>query len=249
MLEALHPGRIDLGLGRAPGTDPVTAARPAAEPGRVRRRRVPGATARPLRVLRGNASRRSRPCPVAGTARGLDARLERLQRAGRRRARAPVLVRPSLRVAQHGRRARDLPSGVPPVGGAPTPVHDDRRAGDLRRRRPSRPAGCRARARSRSFACARAGRPGSPRPRRRRSTCSPPPSARSSGAGPRRWSAAIPNTCAPSSRLWPRRTGADELMITTMVHGPADRLRSYDLLGVGLGADRRGDAGRLPLTE
>ena len=26
MLEALHPGRIDLGLGRAPGTDPNTAA-------------------------------------------------------------------------------------------------------------------------------------------------------------------------------------------------------------------------------
>ena len=26
MLEALHPGRIDLGLGRAPGTDPLTAA-------------------------------------------------------------------------------------------------------------------------------------------------------------------------------------------------------------------------------
>src|ERR1700694_955753 len=26
MLEALHPGRIDLGVGRAPGTDPVTAA-------------------------------------------------------------------------------------------------------------------------------------------------------------------------------------------------------------------------------
>ena len=26
MLEALHPGRIDLGLGRAPGTDPMTAS-------------------------------------------------------------------------------------------------------------------------------------------------------------------------------------------------------------------------------
>src|SRR6478735_4953938 len=25
-LEALHPGRIDLGIGRAPGTDPVTAS-------------------------------------------------------------------------------------------------------------------------------------------------------------------------------------------------------------------------------
>src|SRR5437588_8520056 len=34
MLEALHPGRIDLGIGRAPGTDPVTAhaLRRAAEP-------------------------------------------------------------------------------------------------------------------------------------------------------------------------------------------------------------------------
>ena len=26
MLEAFHPGRIDLGIGRAPGTDPATAA-------------------------------------------------------------------------------------------------------------------------------------------------------------------------------------------------------------------------------
>src|SRR5450432_211718 len=26
LLEALHPGRIDLGIGRAPGTDPVTSA-------------------------------------------------------------------------------------------------------------------------------------------------------------------------------------------------------------------------------
>ncbi|MDQ1490490.1 MAG: hypothetical protein QOJ23_3004, partial [Actinomycetota bacterium] len=25
MLEAIHPGRIDLGIGRAPGTDPLTA--------------------------------------------------------------------------------------------------------------------------------------------------------------------------------------------------------------------------------
>ncbi len=26
------------------------------------------------------------------------------------------------------------------------------------------------------------------------------------------------------------RTGADEMMITTMIHGPADRLRSYELV-------------------
>ena len=30
MLEALHPGRIDVGIGRAPGTDQLTAARFAA---------------------------------------------------------------------------------------------------------------------------------------------------------------------------------------------------------------------------
>lgn len=42
MLEALHPGRIDLGIGRAPGTDPLTAhalRRPSGTP----RRDAPGA--------------------------------------------------------------------------------------------------------------------------------------------------------------------------------------------------------------
>lgn len=33
MLEALHPGRIDLGVGRAPGTDPATAAALRRSPG------------------------------------------------------------------------------------------------------------------------------------------------------------------------------------------------------------------------
>ena len=36
-LDALFPGRIDLGLGRAPGTDPRHRARPAPQPGRRRR--------------------------------------------------------------------------------------------------------------------------------------------------------------------------------------------------------------------
>ena len=38
-LEALYPGRIDLGLGRAPGTDPAHRPRAAAQP-RDRRRLV-----------------------------------------------------------------------------------------------------------------------------------------------------------------------------------------------------------------
>jgi hypothetical protein len=36
------------------------------------------------------------------------------------------------------------------------------------------------------------------------------------------------------------RTGADELMVTTMAHGPADRLRSFELVAelAGLRAAR-----------
>lgn len=35
MLEALHPGRVDVGIGRAPGTDPVTAAALRRAPGQL----------------------------------------------------------------------------------------------------------------------------------------------------------------------------------------------------------------------
>ena len=41
MLEALHPGRIDLGIGRAPGTDQVTAAAFAARRRRSRQTSFP----------------------------------------------------------------------------------------------------------------------------------------------------------------------------------------------------------------
>ena len=41
MLEALHPGRVDLGIGRAPGTDPVTAAALRRTRGRPLGRRLP----------------------------------------------------------------------------------------------------------------------------------------------------------------------------------------------------------------
>ena len=40
-LEALHPGRIDLGLGRAPGTDGYTAAALRRTVDAARRRRLP----------------------------------------------------------------------------------------------------------------------------------------------------------------------------------------------------------------
>ena len=54
MLEALHPGRIDLGIGRAPGTDPITAAALRRSPD-LGAGRVPRAVARPVHVLRRHA--------------------------------------------------------------------------------------------------------------------------------------------------------------------------------------------------
>ena len=75
----------------------------------TRRRRVPRAAPRPLRVLRRHASADHRRARARLPTRGVDARVERFQRAGCGRARSAVLVRASLRVAEHGGRARDLP--------------------------------------------------------------------------------------------------------------------------------------------
>ena len=66
MLEALHPGRIDLGIGRAPGTDQITAYAlrrsldPAADD-------LPDTAGRAARLLRGNLSRASPPSPAPAT--------------------------------------------------------------------------------------------------------------------------------------------------------------------------------------
>ena len=65
-LAALHPGRIELGLGRAPGTDQVDGAGDAPEPGR-RRRRLPARCGRADALLRAGAAR---PVAARGPGRG-----------------------------------------------------------------------------------------------------------------------------------------------------------------------------------
>ena len=66
VLEALFPGRIDLGLGRAPGTDPVTSYALRRRQQRGHRRRFPGALpgADPVREQRlsGGSSVPQRAC-------------------------------------------------------------------------------------------------------------------------------------------------------------------------------------------
>ena len=97
-LASLYPGRIDLGLGRAPGTDQTTA--------RALRRDLQGsADTFPDDVRRAAALLRrpgARPARARGAGRGpegadLAARLVALQRAARGGARAAVRVRVALR--------------------------------------------------------------------------------------------------------------------------------------------------------
>ena len=99
-LEALHPGRIDLGIGRAPGTDQRTAA--ALRRLGASSDDLPAAAAELLGFFERLRARRGLPRdPRHARARrrpagDLAARLERLQRPGGRRAGPAVRLRPPL---------------------------------------------------------------------------------------------------------------------------------------------------------
>ena len=117
-LEALHPGRIDLGIGRAPGTDPATsrALRPfdAAEfPTQVRelralsRARLPAGPSVRVRA-RGAAGR--------GAAADLGAGVERRDGGLRRIAGARLRLRAALQPDAARSGDPRVSRGVPPVG-------------------------------------------------------------------------------------------------------------------------------------
>ena len=58
--------------------------------------------------------------------------------------------------------------------------------------------------------------------------------------GPRSHVVGDPADVRRGSPTWSARTGADELMVSTMVHGHADRLRSYELVAEVERDERRG---------
>ena len=124
MLEALHPDRIDLGLGRAPGTDQRTAmVLRSGDPNEfpeqfAQLRGFLGDGYGGIRAVTGEHTR----------ARAVDARLDGRRRADRRPARHPVRLRPPLPSALHRARARALPRAVRALR-AHRPPADDRRAG------------------------------------------------------------------------------------------------------------------------
>ena len=230
MLEALHPGphrsRARTGAGHRPRHRRGVAAQSVSGG-----RRVPGAATRPVLVLRRRASADHRGARVAATAPrcGCSARVISAPASPARsacRSRSRITSRrttrsPRSRSTEH-RFVRRV-SWSEPYAMIGVPVICAETA---------------ERARWLSGPSALVVRPSSPGPAdtapdsrgSRRVTCSRRPNARSSGAGPRRSSAASPSTCATELEALAQRTGADELMITTMIHGPADRLRSYELV-------------------
>ncbi len=116
-LEALHPGRIDLGIGRAPGTDPRTAAalRRGTDP--LGADDFPEQLTELVSYFHGDGPVLA--VPAVGHEPGrVAARFQRLQRPGRRPARVAVRVRAPLQRAQHDGRAAAVPADLPALRGA-----------------------------------------------------------------------------------------------------------------------------------
>ena len=159
MLEALHPGRIDLGIGRAPGHRSGHRVRAAAQP------RPPAAEDFPTAAAR--AARRS-STGTADTRAGSRATPGRGLRAGDRGCWAPATTAPSWpacsacrsRSRTTSRRRTRSPRSTSTAAASSRraalerAVRDDRRAGDLRRHRRAGALARRRRARCRSCACA-----------------------------------------------------------------------------------------------
>ena len=116
-LESLYPGRIDLGLGRAPGTDQTTARA-------LRRYLAGGADNFPQDVVELQAyfrlgrARASRAGRAGRRIEGADlaARVEPLQRPARGRARPALRLRLALRARPSGGCPADLSQPFPSVG-------------------------------------------------------------------------------------------------------------------------------------
>ena len=159
-LEALYPGRIDLGLGRAPGDGSAHAARAAPRPPAptlpAGRARAAGAARRPAR--RGRPSRRSRrgarTCRCGFSARASSARS------------SPATLGLPYAFASHFApdellpALEHLPRAVPAVRAAGAAVRDGRRRTSSPPTTTTRRGGSSLRSSSRSRTCCR----GTPRP-------------------------------------------------------------------------------------
>ena len=229
MLEALHAGRIDLGIGRAPGTDPTTAAALRRNPGadaaaefpdqladlmtyfegtHPRITAMPGQGYRPALWLLGSSDYSAQVAGLLGlpfsfahhfASQGTERALDAYRAA----------FRPSAELAQPYAMV-----GVPVICAESTA-----RARWL------------ARSAALSFVRLRQGRP---------TRLPTPEEAAAYVFTPferellRAWEVPLvvgePDEVRAGLEALVARTGVDELMVTTNVHGPDDRLRSYELV-------------------
>jgi luciferase family oxidoreductase group 1 len=208
MLEAMHPGRIDLGIGRAPGTDPLTA--------RALRRTDLAFTedefpAQLVELLGYFSGRFPEGHPyrhvMAVTALGYSPALWLLGSSDYSAHVAGVLGLPFSFAHHFASGGTDAAvaayrASFRPSRTSPSPTSCSASTSCARRRTSTR-AGWPGRATWTSCGCAADGRVGSPHPRRPPRTSTARSSSRSPGRGPRRTSSAVPHGCANSCSRWP----------------------------------------------
>jgi luciferase family oxidoreductase group 1 len=232
MLEALHPGRIDLGIGRAPGTDQVTARA-------LRRAFAPGDDDLPtqlteLRAFFDGTYPRIRAVPGAGNEPAIwllgssDFSARLAGRLGLPFSFAhhfmPQNTLPALEIYRRSfEPSKTLAAPYAMIGVAVVCAETDEQARWLHG-----PAAL-------SFLRLRSGQP---------STLPDPQEAAAYEYAPHErefvdaWTAShvvgSPESVLGQLLELQARTGADELMLTTNVHGHDDRLRSYELVARAL---------------
>lgn len=244
MLEALHPGRIDLGIGRAPGTDQLTAAALRRSLGGHREPELPALLGELLCFFNGtfpddHPYRHITAVPALGYQPAIW-----LLGSSDYSARLAGLLGLPFSFAHHFSAANTEPaldvyrSSFQPsevldepyvmLGVAVTCAETHDRASYL-----AKPSDL-------SFLRLRAGRPGPFPTPEEAAAYHPTPHEK---AAIESWAASRingdPEEVAGALGALRRRTGADELMITTMVHAHEDRVRSYELIAELAGLDAR----------
>ncbi|MBW8484162.1 LLM class flavin-dependent oxidoreductase [Actinomadura parmotrematis] len=225
-LQALHPGRIDLGLGRAPGTDQATARALRRSPDALSVDDFP----EQVMELRGYFEEQSTVTPAAGNgvpiwllgSSGYSARLAGLLGLPFAFAHhfSSQHTLPALRLYRESFRPTEaMPEPYSMIGVAVTAADTDERAREL------------ARPQALAFLRLRQGRPGKT-PTPEEAAAYPYSAIEQQIIADRLGDQVIgsPETVRAGLDALVERTGVQEVMVVTSTFDPADRLRSYDIL-------------------
>ena len=228
-LESLYPGRIDLGLGRAPGTDQRTLLALRRSP--ARRRQLPAGRPRTAGAVWSAKGRTDHPgSPGNGPERAaLDPRIQPVRRASRRRARPAVCLRLALHARGADAGARALSRGLQTVGTTRSAV---RHGGSQHRGRRFQRAGADALHVNPAAVCQcgpRHARPPAAADRRHRNILDAGgeiPGVGNAGVFVRRLTGDHPGRLCD----FIDRTRVDEVLVVSSIYDHAARLRSYEIV-------------------